>query len=139
MSYMVYGYGSYDVDQPDVSDIETLEEAIEIFMEHINEWCEEHGMDIEDTDYTEGDDYFEYGEEEEGVCIFTIYEVPEINNEADQALWDARMEMDNASYAAEDYKFSLMDCGVSEHTAKAKDLIDRAMELMGGWKWTGKN
>lgn len=135
MSYMVYGYGSYDVELPDVTDIKTLEEAIEIFKEHINEWCEEHGMDVEDTDYIEGDDYFEYGKEEEGVCIFTIYEVPEINNEADQALWDARLEMDNARFAATDYAFSLMDNGVSEHTEKAKELIDRAMELMGGWNY----
>lgn len=134
MSYMVYGYGSYDVDQPDVPDIETEDEAMEILEEHIKEWCEEHGLDVEDTDYCEGDDYFEHGREEYGVCIYTIYEVPELSNEADQALWDAKMEMDNASYAAVDYAFSLMDCGVSEHTEKAKELIDHAMELMGGWK-----
>lgn len=134
MSYMVYGYGSYDVDQPDVPDIETEEEAMEILEEHIKEWCEEHGIDIGDTDYEEGDYYFKCGREEHGVCIFTIYEVPVLNNEVDQALWDAKLEMDNASYAATDYAYSLMDCGVREHAEKAKELIDRAMELMGGWK-----
>ena len=135
MSYMVYGYGNYDVDQPDVSDIETEEEAMTILREHIEEWCEEHGMDVDDTEYCEGDDYFEYGREEHGVCIFTIYEMPELNNEADQALWDAKLEMDKASYAATDYAWSLTDCMVSEHAEKAKELIDRAMELMGGWKF----
>lgn len=134
MTYMVYGYGSYDVDQPDVTDIETNDKAMEILKAHIEEWCDEHGIDIKDTDYEEGDEYFQYGNEDHGVCIFTIYEVPELNNEADQALWDAKLEMDNASYAATDYAFSLIDCGVSEHTEKAKELIDHAMNLMGGWK-----
>ena len=136
MSYMILTYGSYDVPN-DVYDIETEEDAIDTLRQMVEEWCDDHGLDAyEDTDYSSDDDCFIYGEEEEGACIIALYHIPLIETEAAQYLWDAKVEMERAYFASEDYKWLLSDCCVAEHTIEAQNLIDKAMEeLIGGWKY----
>lgn len=130
MNYMVYGYGSYDVDETDALDIKTVKEAEEILDEKVMRWCEEHGIDPVEANYDEGDHYFSFGREEHGVAIYAIYEIPDFKNEVEELIWKAKFEMDKAEYAADDYAWTLMDCGVEQYTSKAKELLDRAMELM---------
>ncbi len=129
MKYMVYGYGSYDVDDTDARDIATVEEAEEIMDEKVKRWCEEHDIDPEDAEYDEGDHYFSYGTEK-GVAIYVIYEIPDFKNEVEELMWKAKFEMDKAEYEAEEYSWTLQDCGVDQYTSRAKELLDRAMELM---------
>lgn len=133
MSYMVYGYGSYDVPDKDIENIETQEKAYELLHKRINEWCEEHDIDIEYTGYNSEDDFFSYGEEEKGVCIFTIMQVPVIRNKVDEYLWKAKMEMEIAYFASEDYKWTLCDCDVAVHTLKAQEYIDKAQAVTDAW------
>lgn len=138
MSYMILTYGSYDVPDNEY-DIDTQEEAMEILRDKVQTWCDEHGVDIDDTDYGDENDIFEYGKEEKGVCIMAIYRVPLLETEADDCLWDAKVEMETAYFAAQDYIYTLTDCDVVSHTIEAQQLIDRAMELMGGWKYEEEN
>jgi len=132
MSYMVFGYGSYDVPD-DVAGIKTEDEAILILHNKIKEWCDDNNIDIDDTDYHDVDDIFIYGKEEYGVCVIGIWEVPSFKNEVDQCLWNAKMEMEMAYFASEDYKWTLSDCCVDCHTIAAQQYIDKAVALMGGW------
>lgn len=134
MSYMIYGYG-YDVPTEDALNINTREEADEIMWQRVNDWCDEHGIDPEDADFSKGDDYFRYGREEYGAGIFKLYEIPEFKNEVEELLWKAKFEMDKAFFASENYKFELCDCFTEDHAEEAKKYINRAMELMGGWKY----
>lgn len=135
MSYMVFGYGSYDVPDEDIKGIKTIEEARKIMHRQVTKWCKEQGVNIKDTDYKKGDEYFCKGADEVGVCIFTIIQVPKIRNKVDQYLWDAKMEMKQASYAATDYAWSLCDCCVDYHTDRAEELIDKAMAVTDEWEY----
>ena len=138
MEYAVLTYGSYDVPD-DKYDISTKEEAMEILHEMVNEWCDDHDVDVLDTDYDEGDESFYYGKEEEGVCAIVIYEIPLIKNDVDQYLWKAKMEAEKANYASEDYKWTLQDCDVDIHITRIEEYIDKVMELvMDGWKYEEK-
>ena len=134
MSYMVLGYGSYDAPETEI-DIDTEEEAMEILHEEIKDWCDKHNINIEDTGYYDSDDVFDYGKEEKGVCIIAVYQVPLLKNDADQCLWNAKIEMEKAYFASENYKWKLMDDCVIYHTLKAQNLINKAMEFMGGWQY----
>ena len=134
MSYMVLGYGSYDAPR-NKNDIDTEEEAMKILHNKIKKWCKNHDVNIEETDYCEGDNVFNYGEEGSGVCIIAVYQVPLLKNEADQCLWDAKIEMEKSYFASEDYKWTLMDNCVADHIMEAQELIDEAMKLMGGWQY----
>ena len=145
MSYMVYGYG-YDVPTEDALNIKTRKQADRIMKKRVKDWCKEHDVDYDvvdyiegfkadDGNYIEGDIHFEHTIDEEGVAFFHIYEVPEFKNEVEELLWKAKLEMDKAYFASEDYKASLCDCCVDDHSEEAKRLIDRAMELMDGWHY----
>lgn len=135
MSFMIFGYGSLNVPEDDITGIKTEDEAYKLLHKRILEWCDENDVNIEDTDYTKGDDSFCYGEEEEGVCIFTIIQVPKIRNNVDELLWEAKLEMMQAGYAADDYKYTLCECFVDEHAGRAQELIDEAMNLMDAWQY----
>ena len=137
MSYMILTYGSYDAPE-DEYDISTEKKAMNVLHRKIKKWCKEHDVDIDDTDYCDVDDIFTYGEDEKGVCVIAIFRIPIIKNEADQCLWDAKIEMEKAYFASEDYKWTLMGSSVDCHVIEAQRLIDRAKELMGGWQYDGK-
>ena len=129
MSYMVMGYGSYDAPE-DVVDIKTEEEAMDILRKEIEEWCDDNDVDIEKTNYCDGDKTFYYGEEEMGVCIIAVYKVPSFKNETLRYLWNAKMELEKADFASEDYKWTLMDNCVDCHTFAAQEFIDKAIASM---------
>ena len=130
MSYMVFCFGSYDV--PDgVKNIATENEAMDVLHNKVVKWCKNHKVDMDDADYCEGDDEFYYGVEERGACIISIYEVPDDKtNKLEQYLWKAKMELEKANWAAEDYKWTLTDCCVDCYTAAATSYIDDALELI---------
>lgn len=132
MSYIVFGYGSYNVPE-DVTDIRTKEEAMNILHKEIQEWCNEQEININDTDYYEVDDIFFYEKEEYGVCVIGIWEVPSFKNEVNQCLWNAKIEAEMAYFASEDYKWTLSDCCVDCYSIAAQQYIDKAVALMGGW------
>ena len=135
MSYMVFGYGSYDVPDEDIKEIKTIEDARKVMHRQVTKWCKNQNVNISDTNYHKGDEYFSHGKEEVGVCIFTIIQVPKIRNKVDQYLWEAKMEMKQAAYAADDYAWSLCDCSVDYHVANAEELIDKAMAVTDEWEY----
>lgn len=128
MTYMIVAYGN---DVPaDKKNIKTLEEAKKVMKRMVKKWCKDNEIDIDDTDYCEGDGYFQYGMEEWGVGIFEIIEVPNFKNKIEKLLWEAKMEMKYTDYAAEMYKWTLEDCCVDYYTNTARKIIDEVLELM---------
>lgn len=130
MKYMVFGFGSYDVDDEDVYGISTMEEAEWILHKKVTAWCREHNIRPKDIDYEKGDDSFYIGRCEEGICSYKIYEVPDFHDEVHELMWKAQFEMDKACYEADDYAFTLQDNCVNDYAYRAKELIDEAINLM---------
>ena len=128
MTYMITAYG-YEVGD-DVKNIKTIEEAEKILRKKVKKWCKENEIDIDDTDYTEGDYYFNYGLEEHGVCIYEIHEIPDFKNEIEELIWKAKLQTEIAEYAADDYCWSLMDNCVSNYTFAAREYLDKVLELI---------
>lgn len=133
MKYMIMGFGDYDVDVCAVNNISTLEDAQRLLDKKVKRWCKEHDVDVEELDnygLGMGETEFSYGEEDEGLCAYKIYEVPDFKNKIEELLFEAKIEMDAAAYAADNYAWSLMDNCVGCHTANAQDYIDKALKLM---------
>lgn len=130
MKYMVIAYG-YEAGNTRTN-IETIQGAEKILRRKVKKWCKENDVNIDDTDYTEGDYFFSYGIEYRGICIYEIIEVPDFNNKIEELIWKAKLETQFADYAADDYAYSLEDNCVSCHTCNARDLLDKALELMNG-------
>ena len=129
MSYMITVYGdATDIDS--IKDINSLEEAKKILGQKVEEWCEENDVDIDETDYSDRDQYFNYGIEGRGVCIYEIHEVPDFENEIEELIWRAKLETEYAEYAADNYCWSLMDNCVSDYTFSAREYLDKALKLI---------
>ena len=71
----------------------------------------------------------EFTETSDGV-IHKVYDIPEFKTKVEELLWKAKFEMDIADAAAEDYKWSLMECAVDVHTLKAESYIGQALQLL---------
>lgn len=130
MTYKVIGFG-YNVDVAE-KNFKSKDRAEKYLRSSVKKWCKNNDVDIDnldDYDDFQGD-YFYYGLEDYGVCIFKLYEVPEFNSKIEELLWNAKLCMDMAEFAAEDYKWSLMDCCVDGNLCEAKSLINEAMELI---------
>ena len=127
MSYMIYGFG-YDVMENETG-IETREEAEKIFEQKVEEWCKEHDVNIDDTDYIEGD-YFSYGQDEKGYYIYEIIEEPIINTEIDELIWQAKLALKDAESAAIDYSYTLMDNCVDQFTGKVEEYLDEIVKII---------
>ena len=127
MTYYVSAFG-YDAGMGK-KNIKTEEEAIKFLHNKVKKFCKEHDIDIDDTDYCEGDRYFNYGIEERGVCIYEIHEVPEFNSKIEQLIWEAKYEIDKVCYAADDYCYSLMDNCVSNYAYNAQELLDQILKI----------
>ena len=128
MPYIVRSYGlAEDEDRK----FRSRERALQFIGRKVRKWCRENEVSIdEDTDFNDGDDYFYYGMEDRGVCIYRMYEVPKFASKAEELLWEAKIEMDMADNAAEEYKWTLTECGVSDHVYAAKACIDKALAQM---------
>ena len=127
MKYLVTAFG-YDAGS-DKRNIATKEEAVQIMERKVKQWCQKHDLDIDETDFVEGDTYFRYGIEEDGACIYEVHEVPDFKDEIDELLWKAQLALDYAEYAAEDYSYSLMDNCVSTYTTEVKDILSKIKTL----------
>ncbi len=128
MKYRIYSFG-YDSFH-EVQNHDNKEDAYKAFDELVHKWCENHGVNIEDTNYTESDTHFEYGIDEKGAFICQLYEIPEFENRVEELLWDAKLHMDKAEWTATDYAYTLQDNCVGEHVLDAQRSIDKALELM---------
>ena len=128
MDYMIVCYGNNTPNNK--TGIKTIEEAEATMKRMIKEWCKENDINIKDTDYTDGDHYFQYGEDEWGVGIFEIIEVPEYKNEIEACLWEAKLNMKYADYAMDEYKWTLTDCVSDMYIDDARGYIDKALELI---------
>lgn len=127
MNYLVIGYG-YDV-EVDKKNFKSKKRAEEFLKREAKKWCKKNDVDIDDVeDFS--DDYFYCGLEEYGVAIYKLYEVPEFKNKVEELLWNAKISMDMAEFAAEDYKWSLQDCCVDENVYTAQKYIEEAMEIL---------
>ena len=129
MKYLVTAFG-YDAGS-DKRNIATEEEAVQIMERKAKQWCKKHDIDIDETDFVEGDKYFSYGIDEDGVCIYEVHEVPDFQDKIDELLWKAQLVLDYAEYAAEDYSYSLMDNYVSTYTTEVKDILSEIKTLRG--------
>ena len=127
--YLLSAFG-YDAGKSEK--LETRAEAIGALEDRVAKWCGKHGVDPDDqfSDAVYEEDYFSCGIDEKGVCIYKVYYMPEFKTKVEKLLWKAKFEMDLADAAAEDYKWSLMECAVDVHTLKAQSYIDQALQLL---------
>ena len=127
MYYLVTCYGYEDGHDRKFQD---RDKALQYLKKQASKWCRENDVDIDDISYCDSEDYFSYGVEGQGVCVLRIYEVPEFESKVKEFLWMAKREMDRAEDAADEYEWTLTDCGVSCHTSSAKDYINEAIRLL---------
>ena len=126
MGYLVLAYGD---DAEDEKKFESYEKAALFLASKAKKWCRDNEIDPSEAEsFT--DDYFYCGIDEQGVRIYKLYEIPEFHNKVEELLFEAKLEMDLADFAAEDYKWSLTECGVSDHVYQAQELLDKATKIL---------
>lgn len=124
--YLVKFYGN--IDSKDKR-FRIRDRAEDYLRREAKKWCKANDVDIFDA-YDDDNDYFYYGIEDYGVCIGKLYDIPKFDNKIEELLWDAKLAMDMADFAAEDYKWSLTDCCVDCSIYRAKEDIDKALNLI---------
>ena len=127
MKYMVVSY----IDGMDNRNyFKVYKRAIDFIRREAKKWCKENEINInEETDYSDGDDYF-YGLVYEVCAYIKLYEIPQFNSKTEELLWNAKVEMDLADMATNYYKVTLTDCNTDYYISAAQKYIDEAMELL---------
>ncbi len=126
--FKILSYG-YDVED-EINGIATREEAENTLQACVIRWCDKVGINIDDTTYDEGDDYFSHVIDEKGVGAYAVFEYPDNCTEVEKLIYDAKIQLMFADFAADDYKATLCDCNVDYHTGEADRFLDEALELM---------
>lgn len=128
MKYLVHSFG-YATENVNIF-TDDYQKALKILKKQVKKWCEENEIDINDTEYEEGDYSFQYGIEERGVCVFEIFNIPEFKNKIDELIWKAEFNLVQAENAATDYEYCLMDMDVDTYTWKVKEYLREIKSIL---------